>query len=88
MKATDLERIDVKYAETSDHVQELQESIVSMQKKLEPLQSQVDLLQKEFEAFQALEKLESKEAELTLKYAWSFYSQCRESYEGQKNVSN
>lgn len=88
LKATDLERIDVKYSETGEHVQELQESILAMQKKLQPLQSQVDLLQKEWEAFEALEKLESKEAELTLKYAWSFYSQCRESYNGQKNVSN
>lgn len=88
MKATDLERIDVKYSETSDHVQELQESIVAMQKKLQPLQNQVDLFQREWEAFEALEKLENKEAELTLKYAWSFYSQCLESYDGQKSVSN
>lgn len=85
-KATDLERLDRRYAETVDNINELHDSLERMARTIEPLEQNVSKLKKEYEDFKILEKLEIKESEANVKYAWSFYTQCLQELEEEKKV--
>jgi len=85
-KATDLERLDRRYADTVDNINELHDSLERMARTIEPLEQNVSNLKKEYEDFKILEKLEVKESEANVKYAWSFYTQCLTELEQEKKV--
>ena len=85
-KATDLERMDRKYGETVENINEFIEALEKMEKSIDPLERNVHVLQKEYEDFKKLEHLEVRESEANVKYAWSFYTKVLTELEAEKKV--
>jgi chromosome segregation ATPase len=85
-KATDLERMDRKYGETVDNINELIDALEKMEKAIDPLERNVHVLQKEYEDFKKLEHLEVRAEEANVKWAWSFYTAVLAELEAESKV--
>jgi len=83
MKATDLERMDRKYIESTESIYELEEALLKMRNQLAPLSETVKKLHAEWKEFQKLEKLEHKISKYSVDYAWSFYAKCKNELDGE-----
>ena len=86
MKATDLERMDRKYIESTESIYELEEALLKMRNQLAPLSETVKKLHAEWKEFQKLEKLEHKISKYSVDYAWSFYAKCKNELDGEIQV--
>ncbi|GKY99180.1 structural maintenance of chromosomes protein 6 [Mayamaea pseudoterrestris] len=84
MKATELERISCKHAETSDEISNLTVQCDKMKKILLDDNSRVIALKKKWEQHRAVDKLELKVQELVVKMAWAKYWDVEKQYQGAK----
>ena len=87
LKATDLEKLDRKYSEAKEKVFELEDALGKMRNQLQPLADNAKKLHNEWEEFQKLEQLEMKIATNNVKYAWSFYTKCKNELDEELKVS-
>jgi structural maintenance of chromosomes protein 6 len=86
MKATELERVDKTYATSLDHVDEMIELNNRTKDGLQKKMEHVQLLKKRYEEHLEIDRLEEKQHEITLNFAWSIYHQSNDSYNQYKEV--
>eukprot|EP00554_Chaetoceros_debilis_P004872 CAMPEP_0194084796 /NCGR_PEP_ID=MMETSP0149-20130528/14920_1 /TAXON_ID=122233 /ORGANISM="Chaetoceros debilis, Strain MM31A-1" /LENGTH=1202 /DNA_ID=CAMNT_0038767545 /DNA_START=99 /DNA_END=3707 /DNA_ORIENTATION=+ len=84
-KATDLERLDRHYADTKDHIYEMDENKDRMEKSIEPLSKNVEKLEQEWKQFEHLNKLEDKLSGHQINYAWSMYNNYKDELDQNQN---
>lgn len=87
MKATELERIDKKYAETSDKAEDLKAKHSSVVSQLEEKHAIAEELKKKYEMHTSVQKLEKKLLEYQIQYCWAFYAERNEEYQDILKVS-
>ena len=73
-KATELERIDITYANTVDNIEDLEEKKDNVHRSFKSLRENVKRLEKEWQDCQEMEKLEVEMDATLLDLAWSVYN--------------
>ena len=81
MKATDLERMDVHYAETIEKLKELEGAKAVADDSLQPLQETVEAARKRWKQHDAVNKLEKKVREAQYELAWALHAEADSAYQ-------
>lgn len=87
MKATELERLDRKYAATLDTVRDLDNQSTRLNNALQTYIDQASDAKKRYKDFQKIEELENKKESCEELYAWSLYNEAQEKLMEEKTVS-
>ena len=87
MKATELERLDRKYAATLDTVQDLDNQSTRLNSALQTYIDQANDAKKRHKDFQKIEELESKKESCEECYTWSLYYEAHGKLMDEKKVS-
>lgn len=86
-KATELERIDRKYASIADTVTDLEEQKAIVMSSLKDDMHQVKALKREYTKFKELEDLEDKISELRKDHTWAIYQNLKQDLKTAEDVS-
>lgn len=87
MKATELERLDRKYAATLDTVRDLDNQSARLNSALQTYIDQASDAKKRYKEFQKIEELERKKESCEELLAWSLYNEANDKLMEEKKVN-